>query len=222
MLRAAESSLGAAPNCCVYYIWRSTALWTLLPESSMSKVCMIASIFLCISNFIKAFLYSLIFYPSNNTMCKVWAWQKPITTAIVSNRAHISPQLSCFWHLQAQNVIITSLKPSVGTPQTENIMFLLIYGVFCLLSLKVHLYWDRWAISLASIPIWSWKISMLWRLPTYLWAGDAQAYLSESLSFLYINYLFMGHFFVLEVKNPSLNYLYICHLFQQVESIHIS
>jgi len=214
--------LGAAPDCCVYYIWRSTALQTLVPESSMSKVCMMATIFLRISNFIKAFLYSLIFHPSNNAMCKVWAWQKPITTAIVSNRAHLSPQLSCFRHLQAQNIIITSLKPSVGTPQTENIVFLLIYGAFRLLSLKVHLHWDRWAISLASIPRWSWKISMLWRLPTYLWAGDAQAHLSESLSFLYINYLSMGHFFVLEVKNPSLNYLYIRHPFQQVESIHIS
>ena len=42
--------------------------------------------------------------------------------------------------LQAQNVIITSLKPLVGTPQTENIVFLLIYGTFHLLSLKVHLY----------------------------------------------------------------------------------
>jgi len=55
---------------------------------------------------------------------------------------------------------------------------------------------------------------------TYLWAGDAQAHLLESLSFFYIN---SGIFvFVLEVKNPSLNYLYIRHPFQQVKSIHIS
>jgi len=221
MLKAAESSLGATSDYCVYYIWRSTALRTLVPESSMSKVCTMASISLHISNFIWAFLYSLIFHLSNNAMCKVWAWQKPITTAIVSNRAHLSPQLSCFRHLQAQNVIITSLKPSIGTPQTENIVFLLIYDPFRLLSLKVHLYWDSRAISLASIPRWSWKISMLRRLPIceqVMLKHVCQNHFPSSTSTICL----WDIFFVLEVKNPSLNYLYIRHPFQQVESIHIS
>jgi len=42
--------------------------------------------------------------------------------------------------LQAQNVIITSLKPSAGGPKSENIVFFLIYGAFRLLSLNVRLY----------------------------------------------------------------------------------
>jgi len=152
-------------------------------------------------------------------MCKVWAWQKPTTTAIVSNRAHLSLQLSCFRHLQAQNIIITSLKPSVGSPSDR----------------KYHVSSNLWCIpslvskgasvlrSLGHFPYFYTKTELEninAMKATYLWAGDAQARLSESLSFLYIN---SGTFvFVLEVKNPLLNYLYIRHPFQQVESIHIS
>ena len=154
-------------------------------------------------------------------MCKVWVWQKPITTAIVSNRAHLSPQLSCLRHFQAQNVIITSLKPSAGGPKSENIVFFLIYGAFRLLSLNVRLYWDSWAISLTSIPRRSWKISMLWRLPIceqVMLKHVCWNHFPSSTSALCLWDIFI----VFEVKNPPLNYLFIHHPFQQVGSIHIS
>jgi len=127
-------------------------------------------------------------------MCKVWVWQKPMTTAIVSNRAHLSPQLSCFWHLQAQNVIITSLKPLVGSPSDRKyrvssnlwcIPSLVSKGVSVLRSLG-HFPYFYTKTELENINAMK---------AAYLWAGDAQARLSESLSFLYINSLSMGRFF---------------------------
>jgi len=111
---------------------------------------------------------------------------------------------------------LSSSKHHHNFPQTfsrqplrqKNIMFLLIYGAFRLLSLKVRLYWDRWAISLTSTPRQNWKISMLWRLPIceqVMLKHVCRNHFPSSTSTLCLSDIF----FVLKVKNPSLNYLYI-------------